>query len=357
MEIGIVGLPNSGKTTVFNALTRGRAETTAYASGRVEVHTAVVDVPDPRLEMLARIFHPKKVTHAQVTYNDIAGLRAERATFPPQLLNLISTNDALLHVVRCFHNPLVPHPLESVDPARDIHLLEEEFMLSDLSIIEGRLERLAKQKGKGTPEEREHMAREEEVLSRLRDVLQDGRPLRAVDLSREEERLIRSYAFLSLKPQLLVFNTDDEGEDPSEELTPRWPRTRGLALRGRLEMELAQMEPGEAHEFMSMFGIEELGLNRVIRESQELLGLITFFTAGEKEVRAWSIPRGSTALEAADAIHSDIARGFIRAEVIGWDDLVRVGSWAEARKQGLLRLEGKDYIVQDGDVLHIRFNV
>ncbi len=357
MEIGIVGLPNSGKTTVFNALTRGQAETTAYASGRVEVHTAVVAVPDPRLDMLAQTFRPRKVTYAHVTYNDIAGVRAERASFPPQLLNLISTNDALLHVVRCFHNPAVPHPLDTVDPARDVQLLEEEFMLSDLSIIEGRLERLAKMKGKGTREEREQMAREEEVLVRLRDALNEGRPLRAVELSEEEERLIRSYAFLSLKPQLVVFNIDDEGEDPSEELTPAWPRTRGLALRGRLEMELAQMDAEEAQEFMSMFDIEELGLNRVVRESQALLGLITFFTVGEKEARAWSIRRGSTALQAADAIHSDIARGFIRAEVIRWDELVRAGSWAEARKQGLLRLEGKEYIVQDGDVLHIRFNV
>lgn len=357
MHIGIVGLPNSGKTTVFNALTRGHAETTAYASGQVQVHTAVVAVPDPRLEMLARIFKPEKVTPAHVTYNDIAGLRAERAAFPPQLLNLISTNDALLHVVRCFHNPTVPHPLQSVDPARDVQLLEEEFMLSDLNIIEGRLERLAKMKGKGTREEREHMAKEEEVLSRLRDVLNDGRPLRAIDLHPEEERLIRSYAFLSLKPQLVVFNIDDEGDDPSEELTPKWPRTRGLALRGRLEMELVQMDPEEAEEFMGMFGVEELGLNRVIRESQVLLDLITFFTGNEREVRAWTIPRGSTAVEAAGAIHSDLARGFIRAEVISWEDLVRVGSWADARKQGLIRLEGKDYIVQDGDVLLIRFNV
>ncbi len=357
MEIGIVGLPNSGKTTVFNALTRGQAETTAYASGRVEVHTAVVAVPDPRLEMLAQVFKPEKVTPAHVTYNDIAGVRAERTPFPPQLLNLIAPNDALLHVVRCFHNPIVPHPLDSVNPARDMQLLEEEFILSDLNIVEGRLERLAKMKGKGTRAEREHMAREEEVLLRLRDVLNEGRPLRSIDLGEEEERLVRSYAFLSLKPQLVVFNIDDEGEDPSEELTPPWPRTRALALRARLEMELAQMAPEEAQEFMQMFDIEELGLHRVIRESQHLLGLITFFTGNEREVRAWHIPRGSTALEAAGSIHSDLARGFIRAEVIRWDDLVRVGSWAEARKQGLLRLEGKDYIVQDGDVLLIRFNV
>lgn len=357
MEIGIVGLPNSGKTTIFNALTRGQAETTAYASGRVEVHTAVVNVPDPRVDMLADLFKPRKVTYAQVTYNDIAGVRAEKGEFSPQLLNLISTNDALLHVVRCFHNPTVPHPLDSVDPRRDVQLLEEEFMLSDLSIIEGRLERLSKQKGKGTPQEREHMAKEEAVLRRLRVVLEEGRPLRSVDLDEEEERLIRSYAFLSLKPQLVVFNIDDEGEDPSDELTPHWPRTRGLALRGRLEMELAQMDPEEAQEFMSMFGVEELGLNRVIRESYELLGLISFFTVGEKEVRAWTIRKGSTALDAAATIHTDLARGFIRAEVIRWDELLRVGSLAEARKQGLLRLEGKDYIVQDGEIVHIRFNV
>lgn len=357
MEIGIVGLPNSGKTTVFNALTRGRAETTAYASGRVEVHTAVVNVPDPRLDMLARLVRPQKVTYAHVTYNDIAGVSAERDALSPQLLNLISANDALLHVVRCFRNPAVPHPLGEVDPARDVRLLDEEFILSDLSIVEGRLERLAKQKYKGTPQEREQMAREEALLLRLRDVLAEGRPLRCVDLDPEEERIVRSFAFLSLKPQLVVFNIDDEGEDPSASLTPPWPRTRGLALRGRLEMELAQMDPEEAQEFMAMFDIQELGLNRVIRASYELLDLISFFTLNEKEARAWTIRRGSTALEAAGTIHSDMARGFIRAEVISWEDLVRFGSLAEARRQGAVRLEGKDYVVQDGDVLYIRFNV
>ena len=357
MDIGIVGLPNSGKTTIFNALTRGEVEPTTYASGRVEVHTAVVNVPDPRLDMLAQLIKPQKVTYAHITYHDIAGMPATSGALPPQLLNLIAPNDALVHVVRCFHNPSVPHPLGSVDPARDRRLLDEEFILSDLAIVEGRLERLAKQKYKGTPQEREHMAREEALLQKLHPVLAAGEPLRTVSLSEEEEKLIRSYAFLSLKPQLIVFNIDDEGDDPSEELTPPWPHTRGLALRGRLEMELAQMSPEEATEFMEMFDIEELGLNRVLRVSYELLDLISFFTISEKEVRAWTIRRGSTALEAAGTIHSDMARGFIRAEVIRWDELVRIGSLAKARKQGALRLEGKGYVVQDGDVLYIRFNV
>lgn len=356
MELGIVGLPNSGKTTVFNALTRGQAETTAYASGRVEIHTAVVNVPDPRLEMIAQQVRPQKVTYAQVTYHDIAGIPAERGVLSAQLLNVISANDALVHVVRCFHNPAVPHPLGSVDPARDVQLLEEEFMLSDLAIVEGRLERLAKQKYKGTPQEREHMAREEALLERLRGLLAEGKPLRAASLDADEERMVRSFAFLSLKPQLVVFNIDDEGEDPSEQLTPPWPRTRGLALRARLEMELVQMDPEEAAEFMAMFDIEELGLNRVVRASYELLDLITFFTVSEKEVRAWSLRRGSTALDAAGKIHSDMARGFIRAEVIRWDEFVRYGSLAEARRQGAVRVEGKDYVVQDGDVLYIRFH-
>jgi len=357
MEVGVIGLPNSGKTTVFNALTRGEAETTAYASGKVEVHTAVVDVPDPRVGMLAELFHPRKVTYAQVTYNDIAGLRAEKGSFSPQLLNIISANDALVHVVRCFHNPAVPHPLETVDPERDVQLLEEEFILSDLAIIEGRLHRLAKQKGKGTPQEREHMAEEAALLQRLQEVLQEGRPLRALDLSPEEERLIRSYAFLSLKPQLIVFNIDDDSDVPDNLPIPPWPRTAGLALRGRLEMELAQMDPEEAAEFMAMFDVQELGLSRVIRASYELLGLISFFTVGEDEVRAWTIRQGSMAVDAAGAIHTDLARGCIRAEVIHWDDLLRLGSLAEARKQGLLRLEGKEYVVRDGDVIHVRFNI
>ncbi len=357
MDLGIVGLPNSGKTTIFNALTRGQIEPTTYASGRVEVHTAVVDVPDPRLDMLAQLIRPQKVTHAQITYHDIAGVGITQGTPSPQLLNLIAANDALVHVVRCFTNPAVPHPLGTVNPARDRQRLDEEFILSDLAIVESRLERLAKQKYKGTPQERERMAKEEALLQKLHPILAAGHPLRTVSLSAEEIHLLRGYAFLSLKPQLIIFNIDDDGDDPSEELTPQWPHTRGLALRGRLEMELAQMPPEEAAEFMAMFDIQELGLNRVVRASYELMDLISFFTVSEKEVRAWTLRRGSTALEAADTIHSDMARGFIRAEVIRWDELVRIGSLAEARKQGALRLEGKDYIVQDGDVLYIRFNV
>jgi len=364
MQIGIVGLPNSGKTTIFNALTRGEAETTAYASGSMEVHTAVVDVPDERVDRLSEIFKPKRTIYAKVQYNDIGGVAkgiGSSGGMSGQLLNRMSQNDALLLVIRAFENELVPHPEGSIDPVRDVEIVQTEFLLSDMSLVDNRLKRIEERLKKGgDPKERAAYKEEKELLLRLQAVLEEEKPLRGIELTPEEEKTLRAFGLLTLKPLLVVVNAGEEGYELPEELAKLndRPETAVMVLQGKVEMELAQMDPEEAAEFLEAFGIEEPGLNRVIRKSYELLGLQSFFTVGEDEVRAWTVRKGATAVEAAAAIHTDLARGFIRAEVIHYDDLIACGgSMAEARKQGLLRLEGKEYVVQDGDIVHIRFNV
>lgn len=360
MHIGIIGLPNSGKTTIFNALTRGDVAPTDYSTGHMEVHTAVVHVPDERVDALAAMYKPQKVTYAQVQYKDIAGLAkglGETGGLAGPLLNEIANNDALLHVVRAFHNPNVLHPEGDVDPARDIELVETELLLNDMQIISNRLERVEQRIGKGgNPKEVQALKEEKELLQRLLEAVENEIPLRELELSPDEEKSIRSFAFLTLKPMLILLNIDD---DADEEIAAQYqmdkPNVAVTALRGKLEAELAQMEPEEAAEFLTDFGIAEPGLSRVIRLSYQLLRVQSFFTVGEDEVRAWTIPIGATAVEAAATIHTDLARGFIRAEVIRFEDLIAAGSMAEARKQATLRLEGKDYVVQDGDIVHIRF--
>ena len=357
MRIGIVGAPNSGKTTIFNALTRSATAATAYSSGQLEVHTAVVEVPDSRLGFLSEMFAPRKAVYAQVTYNDIAGLtsdigRAGQIRGP--LLNAIAANDALLLVARAFHDPNVPHPSGRLDPAADLADLETEFMLNDMVTIEGRLERIAAQRSRGPVEERQRLAHEEALLSRLYPLLEDGTPLREATHSADELKLLGGFGFLSLKPLLRVVNA---GDDDEEAAFSNLLNDETFFLRGRLEAELAQMTPDEAAEFLVEFGISEQGLNRAIRRCYRLLGLITFFTIGDNEVRAWAVSAGSKAPEAAGVVHTDMQTGFIRAETVHFDSLKDAGSMASARNQGLLRLEGKEYLVQDGDILTIRFNV
>ncbi len=363
MQIGIIGLPNSTKTTIFNALTGGQVETAAYSSGKLEIHTAMVDVPDPRVDVLAKMFNPRKVTRAQVKYNDIAGLQrgiGEKGGMDGNLLNQIVQNDALLHVVRAFEDPNVPHIEETVDPLRDLDILDTELILSDLVVVERRLERLAAGLGKrgGTPAEREAMAKEQTLLEGLKVQLENGKPLRDLPLTDADLRLLKNLAVVTVKPQLVVLNTGDRTVgDPRTVVAYDHEKTILSTLRGRLEMEIAQMSPEEAREFLAEYGIQEPGLAKVIRLSYTLLGQQSFFTVGEDEVRAWTIPIGATAVDAAAAIHTDLARGFIRAEVISYKDMIDAGSMAEARKRGSLRLEGKDYVAQDGDILSIRFNV
>lgn len=361
MLIGIVGLPNSSKTTVFNALTRGHVETEAFSSGQFAVHQAVVEVPDPRIDTLAAIFKPKKVTYARVEYKDIGGLDKGMSAggLSGEILGAVSQNDALLHVVRAFEDPNVPHPYDSVDPARDVAILDAELVLSDLVIVERRLERLVDQlrkSAKGAERDRWHA--EQLLLERVKPALEDEVPIRDMGLAPDERKLLRGYQFLTAKPMLIVLNTGDvDVPDASALLTYNHAESAVTTIRGRLEMELAQLDPAERAEYMAEYGVAELGMDRVIRLSYQLLGLHSFLTAGDTEVRAWTIPVGATALEAAGAIHSDLARGFIRAEVTAYADLVACGSFAEAKKLGKLRLEGRDYVVQDGDVITVRFNV
>ncbi len=357
MRIGIVGGPNSGKTTIFNALTRSATAATAYSSGRLEVHTAVVDVPDPRLGILAQMFAPRKAVYAQVTYNDIAGLTGgagNEGQIGGPLLNAIAANDALLLVARAFHDPNVLHPDESVDPGAAFAALETEFLLNDMVTIDGRLERITAQRSRGPVEERQRLAQEEALLTRLYPLLEEGSPLREATLSDDERKLLGGFGFLSLKPVLRVVNAGDEDE---EEMFSDHLNEGTFFLRGRLEAEIALMTQDEAAEFLDGFGIVEQGLNRAIRRCYRLLGLISFFTIGDNEVRSWAVGAGSTAPEAAGAVHTDMQKGFIRAETVHFDSLKAAGSMAEVRNQGLLRLEGKEYVVQDGDVLNFRFNV
>jgi GTP-binding protein YchF len=362
MQIGIIGLPNSTKTTLFNALTRSQVATASYSTGQVETNTATVRVPDPRIDRLSALFHPRKTTYAQVEYNDIAGLRVgigREGGMTGPLLNAVSQNDAFLHVVRAFEDEDVPHPVGSVDPARDLETLDFELLFSDLVIVERSLERLSERisKKKAYPERLADEALEA-LLQRLKQALEQETPIRDVDLTPEEASWIRGYQFLTRKPVLVVLNVGDQGsDDPCHYLLPQHRCTEAICLRGGLEMEIAQLEPAEAQLFLAEYGIAEPGLHRMIRLSYRLLGLHSFFTVGEDEVRSWTIPVGATALEAAGAIHSDLARGFIRAEVVGCEDLFEAGSLDAARKQGSLRLQGRDYVVQDGDILNIRFNV
>lgn len=362
MQVTIVGVPGSGKTTVFNALTGGHAETGGFSGSRAAPNVSVVKVPDERVDRLAALFSPKKTTYADVTYVDVAipAGAAREGTINPDVLALVRNADALLHVARAFEDPSAPTP---PDPWRDVDELDLEFTVADLSVIEKRLEKLRTQGRHGSQAERDLAQREEELLKRLEPHLSEGLPLRSFGLTPDEELLLRGYRFLTQKPVLVVLNVD-EGRLPEVtalEAAGReryaQPHTDVAALAGKIEAEIGELPDEDARLFMDDLGIVEPSRGRVIRLTYELLGLFSFFTAGEDECRAWTLRRGSTAVDAAGAIHSDLARGFIRAQVIGVDELLEAGSMAEARKRGILRQEGKDYQVSDGEVLEILFNV
>jgi hypothetical protein len=360
MKIAIIGLSNSGKTTVFNALTGGTAETAAFSSGQLEPNLAMVKVPDQRLDVLTRMFHPKKTTPADVQYVDVAGItssKRQQEGLPPALLNYISTADALLHVVRTFEDDSVPHPEERIDPARDVAALDLELAFSDMAIIEKRLTRLEAEIKKMSAKEREIRLTEQALLSRMQTALEQETPIRDVEMNEEEEKLIRGYQFLTAKPMLVVLNIGEEQLANPPTLSYAHTHSAVVPLCGKIEAELAQLDEDDASVFMEDLGISTPARDRVISLSYDLLGLISFLTAGPDEVRAWPIRRNLPAVEAAGAIHSDIQRGFIRAEVVAYDDLVAAGGMNEAKKEGTVRYEGKQYIVQDGDVCHFLFNV
>jgi GTP-binding protein YchF len=363
MDLGIIGYQRSGKTTVFNAVTRGDAATGSYGAG-VQPNIGVVKVPDDRLDRLAKLFNPKKFTLADIRYIDFPGDAFSSGQGPsPQFLAQLARSEALIHVVRAFKDDAVAHPSGSVDLDRDIAAMELELAFADAGFIEKRIERIEANSRSMKAGERTEAERETALLQRLKAGLEAETPLRAQEMSAEEKRLLVNYQFLTDKPLLTVLNID-EGEaaragDIEAEYASKHSgkHTAIAAISGKIEQELAQMSPEDAEEFRKDLGITEPGLDRMIRMSYALTGLISFFTVGPDECRAWNVHEGATAPDAAGKIHTDLERGFIRAEVVRWDDLLDAGSMAEAKKRAQVRQEGKTYIVQDGDCLNILFNV
>ena len=349
MKLGIIGLPQSGKTTIFNALTGGDQPVTT-SGGRIEVHTAVVDVPDPRVDRLSAMFNPKKTIYAKVTYADIAGLDGSRGGISGTLLNHLTQMDGFLHVVRCFADENVAHPAGSVDPLRDVETMLGELLINDLIAVERKLERLAEERRKGGSD-KAAIERQVPLFERMHAALSENTPLRAMEFDAEEQKVLASFGLLSRKPILTVFNLGEGQSAPQAALDHP-----SAAVQGRIEMEIAQLPPEDAAVFMQEYGISEPSLNRMIRLSYDLLDQQSFFTVGEDECRAWTVRRKAPAVEAAGAIHTDLQKGFIRAEVVAYQDLIDLGGMAEARNKGKLRLEGKEYVVQDGDIVHIRFS-
>ncbi len=361
MDIGIIGLERSGKTTVFRALTRGHASSASY--GALEPSVGVVKVPDERLDRLAALLGSRKVTHLELRWLDFPGSLSLRGEAPPAYLAALAQCDALVHVVRAFEDGAVPHPAGSVDPHRDIASVDLELAFGDAATLQRRHERLEIAVRSARPGEREPGERELALLDRLRQALEREEPLRAQQLSPDERRLLSGYQLLTDKPLLIAVNTG-EGDVPRlREIEAEFagrragPRVEVVALCGKLEQELAELAVDEAAEFRRDLGLEDDAAARLMRTAQGALGQITFFTVGDTEGRAWALPAGAGALEAAGKVHTDIARGFIRAEVIGWQEMLDCGSWAEARRRGLLRTEGKQYVVQDGELLNVLFNV
>lgn len=356
MRCGIIGLPQVGKTTLFQILTRTRP---AASHHREDVqHIGVVPVLDDRLDRIARSFARAKLTYATVEYTDLAPVGKETLQ-EASYLAALRTLDGLVHVVRLFRNDAVPHVPGSLNPQRDILNVELELILADLSVIENRLKKLEKDRKKIPGADWE---KEQTLLGKVRRWLETEKPLREADWTPEETRQLKGFSFLSAKPMLYALNVGEENVGELEEMVRSAGldsladrrQTRATAIAGKLEAEMALLADSDAAEFMREYGLQESGVKRVIRATYELLGLISFFTLSEKECRAWSIPRGTTALQAAGAVHSDLEKHFIRAEVIAWDQLLEVGDLAAARQKGILRLEGKDYVVQDGDMVQIR---
>jgi len=357
MKIGLVGLPKSGKTTLFNLLTGSSVATSKYDAGRAELHTGVARVPDPRVDRLTGLFKPKKTTYATFEVVDLAGIeKGERGALDAKEFR---NADALLHVARAFTDDA----RGAADPRRDILDLEMELILADLDVVERRLERLEVSIKK---QRKEAEVKEQEVLARLKTALESETPLRAVTLTPDDARLLRGFTFLSQKPILHLVNVEEKAIAEGDRVTERYslgeiaarPHTRVGWVSAVIEAEIAALEGAEQQAFLTDLGLAEPAINRVLRECFALLGLVSFFTVGEDEVRAWPIPSGTRAQDAAGAVHSDIARGFIRAEVNGYDELIAAeGSFDTLKKAGRLRLEGKDYLVEDGEVCHFRFNV
>jgi len=365
VKLAIIGLSNAGKTTVFNALTGQSLDTTIYPTISGEPNFGVVKVPDKRIESLAEIYKPKKVTYASVEYLDYIGLTKGDIAQNGKVFDLIKDVDAIVHVVRAFEDDAVSHPMNDINPLRDIETLELELVFGDLEFVDKRLERMDEGSKKGKkPNEAE-----KKLFLKCKTALEKEIPLRNIQFDDEEQKLMRPLQFISTKPEVIVINTA-EGDLNSgkanalqsavtDYVTEKGigETTKVVSLCGKIEMEIAQLSADEAKAFLDDLGIEEPALNKLIKVSYDLLGLISFLTAGEDEVRAWTITKGTEAQKAAGKIHSDIERGFIRAELVSYDEFVADGGMSAARDKGHLRLEGKTYEVKDGDIINFRFNV
>jgi GTP-binding protein YchF len=359
---GIIGLPNVGKSTVFKALTSAKAEVANYPFCTIDPNVGVVPVPDPRLETLEKIYHPKKLTPTTVEVVDIAGLvqgASDGEGLGNKFLGHVREVDALLHVVRCFEDPEVIHTAGEMDPKRDIEVIETELILSDLEILDRRAQKIEKKAKSGGKSERDEL----KLIITLRNVLNEGRSLRGFHLEPKQREMIQGYHLLTLKPLLYVANISDYDSESENKFLKvvqeiaRVEHTTVIAIAGGTEAELSALSLQEKQEFISELNLEEPGLNRLVKAAYDLLGLLTFFTGGEEEVRAWTVVKGSKAPQGAGKIHSDMERGFIRAEVIRFSDLCEAGSVQKVKEGGLLRLEGKDYVIQDGDIVFFRFHV
>ena len=361
MKAGIIGLPSSGKTTVFNAISGGSAEVHAFvASGQSAPNIAVVPVPDMRQQWLSDLYKPKKTTLATVELVDVAGVlpgQAKKEGFSPDLIANLRQVDALVHVVRDFEEESLLHPAGSIDPKRDAETLEQELIIADLIVVEKRLSKLDAEKKKKKGTEKTVAEGEKALLERFQACLSDGKPLRGQPISEDEQKLIRGYTFLSAKPLLVVANINESAIAGAANGKDGTASAQVVKFCAKAEMEIAQMNSEEQGEFLKMLGIDQPAREKLIKAIYGLLDLIAFFTVGEDEVKAWTITRGMNAQEAARKIHSDIARGFIRAEVVPFAVMKEHGTWNGAKEKGLVRLEGKEYIVQDGDCINFRFAV
>jgi GTP-binding protein YchF len=365
VRLAIIGLSNSGKTTVFNALTGQNVETTVYPTLSGEPNIGVVKVPDFRVNKLSEIYKPKKATYATVEYVDYIGLTKGDVNQNRKVFELIKDVDAIVHVVRAFEDESISHPMNEVNALHDIETIELELIFGDLEFIEKRLQRMEEASRKG---KKPHEG-EKRLLLKCKEALEKEIPLRNVAFDDEEQKLMKPLQFVSTKPEVVVLNMSEEDLRSEQSLTLQQDTekyfadkgilhtTKVVTLCGKIEMEIAQLSPDEARAFLDDLGITEPALSKLIHVSYDLLGLISFLTYGEDEVRAWTIARGTNAQKAAGKIHSDIERGFIRAEVIGYDDFISSGTMVAARDRGLLRLEGKTYEVKDGDMINFRFNV